>query len=149
MATQAPTSEQPVPEGVPRPGRVSFRAALAALLAAIAIVLATIPVQLSGIRTDHYDCGTVWTWSGDWRFKSEYADQQSLMQDYGAAEGTKLATDSFTNNLQAGKDLFAYCGAKHHDREVLLSAMAGAGVAMLAVSVVLRLRSRRQRRGAA
>ncbi|NMN95101.1 hypothetical protein [Antrihabitans stalactiti] len=118
------------------PGRRVW--AMLAAVAALVLVIITIPLMATTMRDEFGDCGTVWASSDTWTYKSTYDGPAGYFNGYRSPEASaEAALNAMMADANVGAAAYEHCQVMHHDRKVLLSVLGGTALALLLVGGAL------------
>ncbi|WP_458683183.1 hypothetical protein [Prescottella equi] len=145
MTEQYEPSQQPASLGT----RVSGRrvGSLLALAAAVLLIVVSVPLMFTTMRTEGGNCGTVWAASDTWTFKSTYDGPDGYFSSGRSPKAaTQAAVDDMVANWQRGADVYEACEKLHEDRRTLLFVLGGMSAVFLGAGVGLWMVDRRLQR---
>ncbi|MGO4205366.1 hypothetical protein AB4Z09_27240 [Rhodococcus sp. TAF43] len=115
------------------------------LAAAVLLVLISVPLMFTTMRTEGGNCGTVWAASDTWTFKSTYDGPEGYFRSSRSPEASvRAAVNDLWADMQRGSDVYDACESLHEDRRTLLFVLSGMTVVFLGVGGGLWMVDRRR-----
>lgn len=143
------TEQQTVPSRVPNGSGIQMSGrrvtSILALAAAVILIVISVPLMFTTMRTEGGNCGTVWASSDTWTFKSTYDGPDGYFGGRRSPEASaRAAIDDLFADMSRGSDVFDACESLHSDRRTLLFVLGGMTLVFLGVGTGLWVADRRR-----